>query len=287
MSNLIKSPFVNLEGKKAVVIDNNNQADKFVPFGNKGVKIQTISEIEARKALLQATSIDEEEEKEEPEEVAAGEFKEGIKVTNFDKMFHEHQKKAETRAEQVLESAREEAERIKKEASIAAEAARNRGYEEGKAQGHKEGVALAEQEIQIREAELAEERRRQQEELTECLASAEAKYVEVVISLVRKLTGIVIEGRDDLILHLIRTTANDLDPSENYRIRVSSEDIYFLESHKEEVLSSLEENVFLEFVEEKGLEKGQCIIETDNQMVDCGFQTQLDTLVRDLKMLVR
>ncbi|MDY3774978.1 MAG: hypothetical protein SO023_07675, partial [Eubacterium sp.] len=58
MSNLIKSPFVNLEGKKAVVIDNNKNDGKFVPLGNKGVKIQTISEIEAGKALLQAMNID-------------------------------------------------------------------------------------------------------------------------------------------------------------------------------------------------------------------------------------
>lgn len=287
MSNLIKSPFVNLEGKKAVVIDNNKDSGRFVSFGNKRMKIQTISEVEADKALLQATSAAPKEEKKEQGENASGEFKEGLNVTNFDKLFHEHQKKAEDKAEQVLMAAREEAERIKKEAGIFAEAARKRGYEEGKAQGHEEGIVLAEQEIQTREAELAEERRQQQEEFAECLASVEEKYVEVVISLVRKLTGIVIEGRDDLILHLIRMAANDLDPSSNYRIRVSPEDIYFLESHKEEVLNSLEEDVFLEFVEEKGLEKGQCIIETDSQMVDCGFQTQLDTLVRDLRMLVR
>lgn len=287
MSNLIKSPFVNLEGKKAVVIDNNKDSGRFVSFGNKRMKIQTISEVEADKALLQATSAAPKEEKKEQGENASGEFKEGLNVTNFDKLFHEHQKKAEDKAEQVLMAAREEAERIKKEAGISAEAARKRGYEEGKAQGHEEGIVLAEQEIQTREAELAEERRQQQEEFAECLASVEEKYVEVVISLVRKLTGIVIEGRDDLILHLIRMAANELDPSSNYRIRVSPEDIYFLESHKEEVLNSLEEDVFLEFVEEKGLEKGQCIIETDSQMVDCGFQTQLDTLVRDLRMLVR
>lgn len=45
-------------------------------------------------------------------------------------------------------------------------------------------------------------------------------------------------------------------------------------------------SVSLDLVEEKGLEKGQCVIETQSQMVDCGFQTQLDTLIRDLKMLV-
>ena len=102
----------------------------------------------------------------------------------------------------------------------------------------------------------------------------------------RKLTGVIIEDKDDLILYLIRTAAQELEPSENYRIRVSSDDIYFLEARRAELLDMIGEDVFVEFVEEKGLEKGQCIIETDSQMVDCGFQTQLDMLVRDLKMLV-
>lgn len=288
LSNLIKSPFVNLEGKKAVVIDNNKNDSRFVPLGNKGVKIQTISEIEAGKALLQAMNIDSGEEKEETEETSAAEFKEGLNVTNFDKLFHEHQKKAEDKADKVLEKAREEAEAIMNEASIAAEAARNRAYEEGKTQGYEEGMAQAAQEIHAREAELEEEHRQQQEELAEYLDSVERKYVDVVISLVRKLTGVVIEDREDLILYLIQGAAKDLEPSKNYKIRVSPDEIYFLESRKNEIMDSLgEDEVFLDFVEEKGLEKGQCIIETDSQMVDCGFQTQLEMLVRDLKMLVR
>ena len=87
-------------------------------------------------------------------------------------------------------------------------------------------------------------------------------------------------------MYLIRMTAEELEPSKNYRIRVSSEDIYFVESHRTELADFIGDEVSLEFMEEKGLEKGQCIIETDSQMVDCGFQTQLDMLIRDLKMLV-
>ncbi|MFR1027821.1 MAG: hypothetical protein ACLSD6_00425 [Clostridium sp.] len=36
----------------------------------------------------------------------------------------------------------------------------------------------------------------------------------------------------------------------------------------------------------KSLSEGDCIIETDNQMIDCGFRTQLDNMVRTLRMLV-
>lgn len=186
----------------------------------------------------------------------------------------------------MVEEARKQAERIRGEAEIAAETARKRAYEDGKEQGYSEGMALAEQEIQQKEEELSQLARQQREELAYCVEQIEEKYVSIVISLVKKLTGVVMEGKDDLILYLIHTAAQDLEVSENYRIRVSSDDIYFLESRKEEVLQALDGDAFVEFVEEKGLEKGQCIIETDTQMVDCGFHTQLDTLVQNLKMLV-
>lgn len=284
MSNLIKYPFVNMNGKEAVVIDNNNETEKFVPFKENRVTIKTISEIEAEKALLKRKTS--EQDGEEPKEAQEGDFKSGIPVTNFDKLFHEHQKKAEDDAGRIIEKAKKEADRIRSDAEIAADTARTNGYEEGKSQGYEEGLAEAQQEIQRRESELAEAARIQQEEFQSCIASIESRYVDVVISLVRKLTGVIIEDKEDLILYLIRTTAQELEPSENYRIRVSSDDIYFLEARRSELLDLIGEDVFLEFVEEKGLEKGQCIIETDSQMVDCGFQTQLDMLVRDLKMLV-
>lgn len=285
MSNLIKYQFVNLEGKDAVVINNNKESEKFVPLRDKKVRIQTVSQIEAEKALLHATGLAHPEQEKETKETDA-EFKSGLNVTNFDELFHEHQKKAEDKADQLLSKAREEAEKIRNEAVIAVDAARASAYEEGKNQGYQEGMAVAEQEIRQKEEELAESARLQREELEECMSSIEGRYVDIVISLVRKLTGILIEGKEDLILYLIRTAAGELEPSENYRIRVSTEDVYFLEGRRSELMQSLGEDVSLEFVGEKGLEKGQCIIETDTQMADCGFQTQLEHLVQDLRMLV-
>ena len=41
----------------------------------------------------------------------------------------------------------------------------------------------------------------------------------------------------------------------------------------------------LEVQEEKGLLDGECIIETDTQMIDCGFRTQLENMISTLRML--
>lgn len=282
-----------MRGKETVLIDNNSSDDVFVPLGGRKVnpgtahaagagvmEFKTMSQIEAEKALQAAA------QGEGPGDAAEGEFKAGIPVTDLDEELRERREKAEAAADRRIAEAKKEAEKIAENARIAADAARARGYEEGREQGYEDGMAAAEQEIRQKEEELAESARMQHEELASCVAGIEGKYVDVVIALVRKLTGVVIEGKDDLILYLIRVAAEDMEPSGSYKIRVSTEDLYFLEAHKAELAKEIGESATLEFVEEKGLEKGQCIIETDHQMVDCGIQTQLDMLVRDLKMLV-
>ncbi len=288
MSNVIKYPFVDIRGKEAVIIDNNNN-DSFVPLFHKqdmnaasGVdsdvmQFKTISQIEAEKVLAGSNP--------EKQDGDSG-FKSGLPVTDLNELIQERHREAEDKAERLIADAKEKAAKITRDAEIAADAARTSGYQEGKNQGYEDGMAAAEQDIQQKEAELAESARMQREEYASCLAAIEGRYVDIVISLVRKLTGVVMEDKEDLILYLIRMTAEELEPSQNYRIRVSSEDIYFVESHRTELADFIGDEVSLEFMEEKGLEKGQCIIETDSQMVDCGFQTQLDMLIRDLKMLV-
>lgn len=288
LSNLIKYPFVDMRGKETFIIDNNRQEDMFVPLSEGKKKLagvmefKTMSEIEAEKAL-QAAGLDVPQADSGEKD---GRFSAGLPVTDLDEELRKRQKEAEDAANQHIAEAKKKADKIKADAQIAADAARASGYEEGRNRGYEDGMAQAEQEIQQKEAELAESARMQREELASCLAGIEGKYVDVVIALVKKLTDVVIEDKKDLILYLIRTAAQDLEPSTNYKIRVSSDDVYYLEAHRAELSEYVGEGAAFEFVEEKGLEKGQCIIETDSQMADCGFQTQLDMLVRDLKMLV-
>lgn len=61
----------------------------------------------------------------------------------------------------------------------------------------------------------------------------------MLIALLQKLTGVLIEDRDDLILYLIQTNIRDLEPSDKYCIRVSGDDIYEVESNKEKIIQEL------------------------------------------------
>ncbi len=284
MSNLIKYPFVNMQGKDAVVIDNNKD-QTFQPLFQSPVELSTISQQETNRVLAQLAEKSGEPVSEEEGE-SDGSFQAGLSVMNYDKILREKKEEADREADLILARAREDAERISQEAGEQMEAAKKRGYEEGYQEGFHQGMAGAQEEIRHQEEELAEASRRQKEELAQCISDIEVKYVDIVIALLKKLTGVVLEDKEDLILYLVQTAAGELEPSENYRIRVSTDDVYLLEGHKRELISLLGSDISVEFIEEKGLEKGQCIIETDSQMADCGFQTRLDMLIRDLKMLI-
>ena len=268
MSNLIKYQFVDLHPSDTVKINNNDKKDNFIPLGKDGgISIETIGQQEAEKAIL---SLQKKENNEaEPENISEEEYE-----------------KTKEEAEFLIEEAKNQAEQMRSEASRQIQEEMKRAVEDGRNQGYQEGWQQAEQEIAQREKELDDTARNQKRELEEYVDGIEKKYVDVLIALLQKLTGVLIEDRDDLILYLIQTTIRDLEPSDKYCIRVSGDDIYEVESNKEKIIQELGEGVSLDLVEEKGLEKGQCVIEPQSQMVDCGFQTQLDTLIRDLKMLV-
>ena len=118
------------------------------------------------------------------------------------------------------------------------------------------------------------------------IQETEGQYVDILCSLIRKLTGVVVSDRKEVILHLIRSGIADIEPAKHYTIRVCAEDLLYIESNKEDILEKTGITGTLEVQEEKGLTEGECIIETDKQMIDCGFQTQLGNLISTLRMMV-
>ena len=146
-------------------------------------------------------------------------------------------------------------------------------------------IAMAEEEIGRIRAELEESRRSMEQEHRQMVSEMETQYVGVLCDLVKKLTGVLINDKKDVLLHLIRSSISDLKPSGHYTLRVSPEDLTLVENHLDEIQMDMESGISLDVREEKGLEKNECIIETDTQMVDCGFRTQLGNLITTLHML--
>ena len=126
MSNVIKYPFVDIRGKEAVIIDNNNN-DSFVPLFHKqdmnaapGVdsdvmQFKTISQIEAEKVLAGSNP-------EKPDGDSG--FKSGLPVTDLNELIQERHREAEDKADRLIADAKEKAAKITRDAEIAADAAR-------------------------------------------------------------------------------------------------------------------------------------------------------------------
>lgn len=265
LSNLIKSPFVNMQGKEKVLISY-EERDAFVPLKQSSRVI--VSEEESGE--------EKKKQKKRPDPSAEQAAKDELA----------RKKEAEKQAEWILAEAREQADRIQEEAQRQAEGVRVAAREEGIRQGREEGLTRADEELAQVRADIEEAKVLLEEEHRQMAAVMEAQYVEVLCDLIRKLTGVLLRDKKDVLLHLIRSGISDTQPSNRYTLRVASDDLTLVENHLDEILMNIDSGVSIDVKEEKGLEKNECIIETDTQMVDCGFRTQLDNLITTLHMLV-
>ena len=105
MSNLIKYPYVNMQGKEAKVICYESEEEKFQPLdAKKKVVMKTFEEVAK-------------EEKERAQEETGDEsFQEGLPVTNYDEVIEEKIQKAEEEAEAAIAEARQQANEIVEQA---------------------------------------------------------------------------------------------------------------------------------------------------------------------------
>lgn len=106
MSNLIKYPYVNMQGKEAKVICYESEEEKFQPLdAKKKVVMKTFEEVAK-------------EEKERAQEQTGDEsFQEGLPVTNYDEVIEEKIQKAEEEAAAAIAEARQQANEIVEQAN--------------------------------------------------------------------------------------------------------------------------------------------------------------------------
>ncbi|NLY49084.1 MAG: hypothetical protein GX059_08720 [Clostridiales bacterium] len=188
--------------------------------------------------------------------------------------------KAKKEAAAIIESAKQEARRLEQEAR-----------ESGKKAGYEEGMKSAQAEIRQIKENLAKQQEMQQAEYKRLLESIEGETAELVISLLTKLTGIMAEDKKDVILYLVEKALG----SENGNgfangngggscmIRVSNEDYDILAEKKDYIEGIVKREI--QIVADGQLGKNQCLIETENRLIDCSLDVQLNNLVTDLKLL--
>ena len=181
---------------------------------------------------------------------------------------------ANNEAQAIIDHAKQEAERIKGDAFSVAQ---NKGYEDGMLQANREEIRL--------QTEFNNKTLTLQKQYEDMLQTLEPQMVEMITSLVKKITGIMVEDKEEVILFLIRNAIKNMDRSNEYTIRVSKEDYESVSMQKDAILEAIGRDVLFYISEDMSLEKNQCLIETDAQVINCGLDNQLNNLITDLKLL--
>ncbi|MEE3467767.1 MAG: FliH/SctL family protein [Eubacterium sp.] len=299
MSNVVKYPFVNIQGKEARKVSY-EKPGAFTPLEppKKKVVVRDAAEVEEEIAMglsledifnVQKSTVmvggDDEDEAED--EAGDAGFEAGLEVKNITKEIEQKREEAQAEADEIIAAAREQADEIVVEARQQADDIRAQAHDEGFEAGREEGLLAGEAETaKIREG-IEEERRALEGEYESLVRDLEPQFVRVVCELIEKLTGVVISDQEELVLHLIRSGLSDVRKNtERIIVRVCPEDAMVAEAHKKELMEQLEWDATIEVQSQDSMEKNECIIETDNQMLDAGIRTQLDNMLMAIKMLV-
>ena len=197
----------------------------------------------------------------------------------------EELEKARAIAEELVKNARAEAEQIQNQAQEEAARLRAQEQEAGRQEGYAEGSAKAQAELDIMRQQLLEEENRRQEEYKQRLAVMEEELVDVILQVVSHVTMASITEKKDIIFHLIENSLEHIESSKQFLIHVSKEDYQVLIEQKEFLLAQVPQSTELEIIKDAALTPGQCMIETDGGVFDCGLDTRLNSLAADIKAL--
>ena len=263
MSNLLKQCYVVNSGTGTRIINS-----------NEGVR-QKLKELQQEQMP---------EPSENPAEDAGGDapagFSEGIQAQtvqiDVEALRREALDKAAAEADEITSTAKEDAERIRKEAE---EKARTL-YEEQKKLGYEEGAKRREEELNKAHEEEMESLHAQKKQLEE-------QYHDKMSVMEKdKVFKIQFEDKRELLLQLVNGTLMDIDPGDKIRIHTNRSDEEMLKEHLTQMQDIVGRDVAIEFVKDNKLSDGQCKIETPYGLVDCGVDTQLSALLKDIRSLV-
>ncbi len=192
---------------------------------------------------------------------------------------------AQAEAERILEDARAQAEEILSQADSQAEAIKSHAEAEGQKSGYDQGMQQAYQMQSQWEVQAQDLEKSLQQEYQEKQQTMEKEIASVVCDVVEKVFLIQFKDQREIILHLVDNALSNIESSKEFLIRVNEENCEFLKSHKMELQEKVGQEVLLDVVQDPLLDDSQCMIETDGGLFDCGMDTQMKNLIKDIKSL--
>lgn len=192
---------------------------------------------------------------------------------------------AKDKASELISDAKKQADTIVAEAMEQAAISRKNVLEEARMNGYREGINRASKEIEDTKSKLAKEKADLEAEYNSKFETMESDLVVAITNIYEHIFNVELSSNREILVYLINTTLRKVEGGRNFIVHVSKEDYPFVSSQKKQLISAGAANNTIDVVEDLNLMKGECFIETDGGIFDCGLGTQLKQLGNMLRLL--
>lgn len=283
-SNLFKQYYVSVETDNARIIDSNALMQKKLKEIRKKMQ-ESVAEnglaglepgfTEGLDATRVAELLEDNPQSRVVEPVNTAPVYEGPSEEEIQQMIEERLQEAKKQAEEILNKARMEADNIMKQA-----------HTEGMKKGHEEGVAKGIAEYQAKENSLLQKEKQLEKEYEAKIDQLEPMFVDTITNVYEKIFHTELTEYADMLVYMVEAVMKQNDEDSQFMVHVSTKDYKKVFAKKAELLERIaRDNLRIEVVEDSTISEGQCMIETENGVYDCGIDTQLKELKKQLRQL--
>jgi flagellar assembly protein FliH len=185
---------------------------------------------------------------------------------------------ATNKADAMLAEARTEAEGIVAEAESRREDIQKTAHDEGFKAGREEGFQEGNKEANRLIDRLHTVIERVLDKRQAILEETEQQIVELVLLMARKVVKTITDTQREVVTENIVRALRKVKGRGDVTIRVNLSDVQLATEHTEEFVKSVENVSNITIVEDSGIEKGGCVVETDFGAIDARIASQLNEL---------
>lgn len=196
---------------------------------------------------------------------------------DIETIYKELVEQAQMEANAIVEEAQE---RVRRQADEAYQNAYNEGFEKGQNDSYLQQQQL----MEAHEQQMRKELEALTYERQNVQKLIEPEMVQIIVELVEKMIGV--QAIDpEVILFLIRAGFTEMDGSGDLIVKVSFEDYETVMANKEQLDEQFSEKISLEILRDGSLSKNECLIEADMGTINCSLDTQVQNLMKELKLI--
>ena len=192
---------------------------------------------------------------------------------------------AHAEAERIIAEAQEQADQLLSDAEEKAQALKSNAVEEGRQEGYKAGQIEALNDYSEKEKALYDREEALKNEYLRKETEMESDLLNTILDVFSKFFSIEFSDKKEILLKLIENALSGIENSKEFLIHVSSSQLSDMNEKKAYLREKVGESASIDIIEDPTLREGGCLIETDGGVFDCSVETELESLVKDLKAL--